>query len=197
MAPPETTPPEHASREPTRRELVRTELDSPVGPLIAGATDRGVCLLEFASRSALPTEGQDLERSFDRPLIRGTNEHLDHLESELGAYFKGDLQSFTVPLDLPATPFQRLVWDELLRIPYGSTTSYEAIARGVDRPGAQRAVGRANGQNRVAIVVPCHRVIEKTGGLRGYGGGLDRKRFLLELEGAIQPALFTPHTPTE
>lgn len=104
------------------------------------------------------------------------------LESELAEYFAGTLENFTVPLVFPGTPFQEIVWKELLAIPYGETRSYEELAAAVGVPKGVRAVGRANGMNRIAIVIPCHRVVRKTGELGGYGGGLRRKQFLLELE---------------
>lgn len=173
-----------------RLTLIQRTIDSPVGGLIAGATPRGVCLCEFADRRALPTEQRDLAAAFGCDWSEGTNEHLDRLEGELARYFAGGAEPFGVALDIVGTAFQRQVWAQLLTIPRGTTTSYNAIARAVGRPGAQRAVGRANGANRIAIVIPCHRVIEQSGGLRGYGGGLGRKRFLLELEGALPATLF-------
>jgi len=162
--------------------VMTTSLSSPVGPLVAGATEQGVCLLEFADRPALPRQLGVLRRRLDAVPVPGRNRHLDCLEEELGRYFDGRLTRFEVPLVAPGTPFQESVWAELQRIPYGETCSYEALARRVGRPGAQRAVGRANGDNRIAIVIPCHRVVQKDGGLRGYGGGLWRKKFLLDLE---------------
>src|SRR5205807_107470 len=109
---------------------------------------------------------------------------------ELTQYFAGSLTRFTAPLDLKGSLFELAVWRELLAIPYGVTSSYGALAAKLGKPGASRAVGRANGANMAAIVVPCHRVIEANGQLRGYGGGLWRKRALLELESG-QPELFT------
>ncbi len=160
---------------------------SPVGPLVAGAVDEGVCLLEFADRRALEAQLATLRRRLGMPLLPGRHPHLEQLEVELGEYFAGSRRQFEVPLTYPGTPFQRRVWEELLRIPYGETRSYEDLAVAVGRPGAQRAVGHANGQNRLAILIPCHRVIGKDGGLGGYGGGLWRKRHLLDLE-AGEPA---------
>jgi len=101
---------------------------------------------------------------------------------ELDAYFAGTLRKFTLPLDLRGTPFQKGVWEALLEIPYGETRSYSYIASAIGRPAAVRAIGLANGANPVSIIVPCHRVIGKSGDLVGYGGGLERKRALLELE---------------
>lgn len=162
--------------------IVVRELESPLGTLILGATRNGCCLLEFEDRGGLERIRQRLRKRYHCEVISGTNDHVDRLETELELYFKGSLQAFSVPLDLKGTPFQRAVWDELLRIPYGETRTYGEIARRIGKPQAVRAVGRANGDNCVAIVVPCHRVIQHDGGLRGYGGGLWRKRRLLDLE---------------
>lgn len=159
-----------------------TWTESPVGPLLLGATDAGVCLLEFTDRRRLETQIATLRRRFACAIVPGTHAHLDRLQSELTAYFAGTLRQFTVPLVYPGTPFQCKVWEQLLQIPYGQTRSYEDIARAVGTPGAQRAVGTANGCNRIAIVIPCHRVVNKDGRLGGYGGGLWRKQFLLDLE---------------
>lgn len=166
----------------TTTRLFLTEVATPLGPMTLGATDAGACLCEFNDRRALPAERADLQRIFHTAFEPGTNEHLDLLARELAAYFVGSLRAFTVPLDTPGTPFERAVWSKLLEIPYGSTTSYGAIARDLKKPGAPRAVGRTNGRNRLAIVVPCHRVIDSSGALHGYGGGLERKRWLLDHE---------------
>lgn len=104
------------------------------------------------------------------------------LRTELSEYFEGKRKEFTLPLVAPGTAFQQAVWAQLRRIPYGTTLSYEELARRVDRPGAQRAVGTANGMNRIAILIPCHRVVNKGGALGGYGGGVWRKQRLLDLE---------------
>jgi len=171
--------------------VVVTWLESPLGPLVAGAADDGVCLLEFSDRRMLETQFITLRRRFTCAIVPGKNAHLDQLASELERYFAGKLTEFRVPVVYPGTGFQHAVWDELRRIPYGETRSYEALARAVGAPGAQRAVGRANGQNRIAIVLPCHRVVNKDGRLGGYGGGLWRKQFLLDLERG-QQSLGTP-----
>jgi AraC family transcriptional regulator of adaptative response/methylated-DNA-[protein]-cysteine methyltransferase len=163
-------------------------LRSPLGPLVAGATPDGVCLLEFTDRRMLETQLATVRRWFAGPLLPGRNEHLEKLRDELASYFAGTLHSFSVPVVYPGTPFQQRVWQKLLAIPYGQTWSYEALAAAIGQPKAVRAVGRANGQNRIAIVVPCHRVVNKNGELGGYGGGLRRKQFLLGLErrGAVR-----------
>jgi len=176
------------------RFIVSALLTSPLGPLVVGATPDGVCLVEFADRRALKGQAASLARATGLAVVPGSNEHLEQLADELREYFRGERRRFEVPLERPGTEFQSAVWDALLEIPYGETCSYEDVARAIGRPGAQRAVGRANGQNRVAIVVPCHRVVQKDGGLRGYGGGLWRKQRLLELEraqraeGSVAPA---------
>ena len=162
--------------------VVITRILTPLGPMLAGATDEGVCLLEFADRRMLETQLDRVRKWFRRPTLPGSNRHIEHLMEELDSYFTGSLHEFTVPLKLLGTEFQVAAWNQLLRIPYGSTISYEAQARAMGRPGAQRAVGKANGDNRIAIVVPCHRVVKQNGDLCGYGGGLWRKKFLLDLE---------------
>ncbi len=162
--------------------LLVTWMESPVGPLVAGANSEGVCLLEFSDRRMLDSQFATLRKRFACSIVPGENAHLQQLRSELAAYFVRTLRRFTVPLVYPGTPFQQRVWSELLRIPYGETRSYEALADACGCPGAQRAVGRANGTNRIAIVIPCHRVVNKDGQLGGYGGGLWRKQILLDLE---------------
>ncbi len=155
---------------------------SPLGPLVAGATSEGVCLLEYSDRRMLETEFATLGKLFEARPVPGTNQHLERLHGELEGYFAGTLRAFSVPLVYPGTPFQRRVWEQLLAIPYGETRSYQQVAAALDGPKAVRAVGRANGLNRIAIVIPCHRVVNKNGELGGYGGGLHRKRYLLDLE---------------
>lgn len=157
-------------------------IESPLGPLVAGATEEGICLLEFTDRRMLEAQFKTLRRLFKRAVVPGKNAHIEHLKRELAAYFSGVLTRFTVPLDYPGTPFQRRVWDELLRIPHGETRTYEEMAAAAGSPGACRAAGTANGMNRIAVLIPCHRVVNKDGKLGGYGGGLWRKQRLLDLE---------------
>jgi AraC family transcriptional regulator of adaptative response/methylated-DNA-[protein]-cysteine methyltransferase len=160
---------------------------SPLGPLVAGATAEGVCLLEFTDRRMLEAQFAAVRKLFAAPAVPGSNEHLEQLEDELARYFAGSLSRFSVPLVYPGTAFQQQVWQQLLDIPYGETRTYEQIAAKVGTPAAVRAVGRTNGLNRIAIVIPCHRVIGKGGQLVGYGGGLRRKQFLLDLEQKHRP----------
>lgn len=166
----------------TRACVCLSWLRSPLGPLVAGATPDGICLLEFTDRRMLESQFARVRKLFEAPVIPGSNEPLEILQDELMKYFAGSLRRFSVPLTYPGTPFQRRVWEQLLTIPYGETRSYEELAVTVDNPKAVRAVGRANGLNRISILIPCHRVVNKDGKLGGYGGGLWRKRYLLDLE---------------
>ena len=169
-------------------ECVRVAwVDTPIGPMVAGATDQGICLLEFTERRLIEKQFATIGRRFRSPLIPGENAHLSQLKTELPEYFAGERRAFTVPLVYPGTPFEEQVWNALLRIPCGKTVSYQELARSLGRPGAARAVGRANGRNRIAILIPCHRVINQDGKLCGYGGGLWRKHLLLELERTGEP----------
>jgi AraC family transcriptional regulator of adaptative response/methylated-DNA-[protein]-cysteine methyltransferase len=165
-------------------------IESPLGPLIAGADDRGICLLEFSDRRMLEAQLQTLARRLRRPLVPGEHHFLEALRIELQEYFDGKRQNFEVPLHAPGTPFQERVWNELRNIPFGELRSYEQIAVAVGSPKAVRAVGRANGMNRIAIVIPCHRVVGKDGTPTGYGGGIWRKQRLLDLERKRDAPLF-------
>ena len=162
--------------------IVTTAIDTPLGPAIAGATDEGLCLLEFTDRRMLEAQLKRLQSLLKQPLVPGEHPHLAKTREELARYFDGTLTDFTVPLVFRGTLFEERVWRELLRIPSGETISYAELARRVQSPGAQRAVGRANGMNRISIIIPCHRVVNSDGKLGGYGGGLWRKHWLLALE---------------
>ena len=143
-----------------------TIYDSPIGPLTLVAGSNGLTGLRFG---AAPPPG-------------ATPSPMPEITDQLDAYFKGELREFDIRLDLHGTSLQRAVWNELLAIPYGETASYGEIAARIGHPGKARAVGRANGRNPIAIVCPCHRVIGSDGSLVGYGGGLENKRTLLDLE---------------
>jgi O-6-methylguanine DNA methyltransferase len=174
-----------------------TTMPSLIGPLFLAASAQGLVALEFDAR--LP--GQQSIRPNPRHLLRESEKEkkgfkfedsprlLQPYMSELEEYFAGKRREFTFPLDLRGTDFQQACWRALLAIPYGETRSYADIARAVGKPNAFRAVGMANNRNPIAIVVPCHRVIASDGTLCGYGGGLDVKRKLLELEGALSGTL--------
>src|SRR5512141_387441 len=143
-------------RGATLAPLVVARLLTPLGPMLAGATAEGICLLEFADRRMLETQIARLSKVFDCAVVPGEHDHITKLKEELELYFAGKLRDFTVPVVLRGTPFQVAAWKRLLGIPYGETISYEREARDIGRLGAQRAVGRANGDNRIALVVPCH-----------------------------------------
>jgi AraC family transcriptional regulator of adaptative response/methylated-DNA-[protein]-cysteine methyltransferase len=155
---------------------------TPLGPMVACATDRALCLLEFADRRMLERQMRHIQKHLKAIFIPGSNSILEQTARELDAYFKGDLSRFTVPIEEVGSEFQHTVWKRLQEIPYGKTSTYRDLAIQMHEPNAVRAVGRANGDNRIAIIVPCHRVICSNGDLTGYGGGLWRKRRLLELE---------------
>ncbi|MFN0009341.1 MAG: bifunctional transcriptional activator/DNA repair enzyme AdaA [Planctomycetota bacterium] len=157
-------------------------LATPLGPMLAAATDEGVCLLEFADRRAIATQVATLRLRFPLPVIPGSNACLDLFAGELEEYWRGERAIFTAPLLAPGTPFQSAVWKVLQSIPPGETRSYADVARAVGRPAAVRAVARANGDNRIAVVIPCHRVIGSDGSMTGYGGKVWRKEWLLEHE---------------
>ena len=170
-------------------------IETPLGEMIAGATEEGVCLLEFVDRKMLQTEYKDLERLLKTSFEEGDNQHLKNLRKQLAEYFQGKCKEFSVPLITPGTSFQQAVWKELLNIPFGDTRSYHEQAVALNNPASVRAVAHANGLNRISIVVPCHRVIGSDGSLTGYGGGLKRKSWLLNHEKiysgkAINLALF-------
>lgn len=162
--------------------LVTREISTRVGRMSVIVSDRGLLLCEFADRPMLPEQLARVQRLFGALPVPGEHPYIDETERELAEYFAGKREEFTIPLVLDGTPFQNDVWQQLLRIPFGKTTSYDQIAKRVNRPGGARAVGRANGDNRIAIIVPCHRVIGADGSLTGYGGGQRRKRWLLDHE---------------
>ncbi|MGB3310202.1 MAG: methylated-DNA--[protein]-cysteine S-methyltransferase [Nodosilinea sp.] len=166
----------------TQRYIAVELIETPLGLMVAGAVDEGLCLLEYCDRRSLERNYATLRQRFDSAVLPVSHPHLDTLRTELGEYFAGERTTFTVPLALQGTPFQTTVWEELQRIPHGETIAYDELARRIGQPTAMRAVARANGTNRISILVPCHRVIGKDGSLTGYGGGLWRKRLLLELE---------------
>lgn len=160
-----------------------TVIDTPLGNMLAGATENGICLLEYSdSTSRMEKELKAVSKIFDSPVEEGENKHFSVLRQQLNEYFDGERKEFDIPLVMAGTEFQQEVWRELLKIPYGSTRSYKEQSQAMNNLGAIRAVGTANGANRIAIIIPCHRVIGENGDLTGYGGGLWRKKWLLDLE---------------
>lgn len=176
--------------KPGTAEFVRIAwLQTPFGPMLAGADSQSLRFLDFYDRRAIDAQIASLRRTSGMPIAQGDCAILNELRMELNAYFERQLRSFSIPVTSPGTPFQALVWRALSEIPYGETRSYGEIAYAIGSPNASRAVGMANSVNRIAIVVPCHRVVNADGSLGGYGGGLERKHALLELEGALPPGL--------
>jgi O-6-methylguanine DNA methyltransferase len=164
--------------------LYRAVVQTPVGPMRLLASDTALCACEFAIAGRMARLDARLERWFEKPEIKdGDNPITQGARAWLEQYFSGETADTSMlTLDMRGAPFERRVWASLRQIPPGTTTSYGAIARHVDAPGAARAVGMANGANPIAIIVPCHRVIGASGKLTGYGGGLDRKTWLLNHE---------------
>ena len=164
--------------------LVAHTFETPLGPMQACASPQGLCLLEFTDTVRLDHERQDLCRLLHTCIEPGHNTHTMQAEQEIAEYFSGSRQHFDVTLHTPGTAFQQGVWSILQRIPYGRTISYQHEAKALGNPRAIRAVATANGANRISIIIPCHRVIGKDGGLVGYGGGLSRKQWLIAHEQA-------------
>lgn len=162
--------------------ILISRIPTPFGPMLAGATDQGICMFEFVDRRMLELQLKRLRQAFKAELTPGSHPHFDTLNNQISEYFKGERETFDLPLVLTGTPFQKRVWKILQTIPYGTTRSYQEQAKLIGRPTAVRAVARANGDNKIAIIIPCHRIIGANGKLTGYGGGLWRKRYLLQLE---------------
>ncbi len=167
--------PERATTVTVRR------IETPIGPMTIAATDSALVLADFSERPMMAAQQATVRRRFG-PMDDGDSRLLDAAERQLHDYFAGARREFDLPIDAPGSPFQERVWAELRRIPYGQTISYRELSERTDAGAAWRAVGRANGSNRLAVIIPCHRVIATGGGLGGYGGGLEAKRFLLDLE---------------
>lgn len=157
------------------KSLTSCEIETPLGPMIALASERALYVLEFVG-------GDSRLDQFPTLTEPGRTAPIDSMEQELHAYFQGKLNAFTTPLCLRGTPFQIKVWEQLQKIPYGTTISYAELAMAIGQPSACRAVAGANGANPLAIIIPCHRVINANGALGGYNSGLERKKGLLRLE---------------
>ncbi len=167
--------------------ILVTRIPTPLGLMMAATVNDELCLLEFCDRRMLATELDQIQSLTKGVLIAGHCALFDELRRQLADYFVGTLTQFTVPMMFLGTPFQQSVWRALVTIPYGKTRSYKQQAEMIGQPDAVRAVARANGQNRISIIIPCHRVIGSDGGLTGYGGGLERKAWLLNHEREHEP----------
>ena len=168
--------------------LISDLVETPLGTMTAIVNDRGLLLCEFGDRRALPGQLLRVKKLFGAEPTVGRHEYIDQTRRELSEYFAGKRRKFTIPLVIEGTAFQELVWRALLKVPFGKTTVYSELGTRIGRDGAARAVGRANGDNRIAIIVPCHRVLGADGSLTGYGGGEDRKRWLLDHEARVGTA---------
>ncbi len=170
------------AESPDKKIITVTRVLTPLGPMLAGATDEGICLLEFTDRRMLETQISRLKKYLKAEVVVGEHHLFAPLNDQLKSYFEGKRKEFDLPLVLPGTAFQQRVWAELQRIPMGKTRSYKEQAQNIDNPKAVRAVARANGDNRISIIIPCHRVIGSDGELSGYGVGVLRKKWLLAHE---------------
>ncbi len=173
------------NRFETKNIIQTTIINTPLGDMVAGAVKEGICMLAFIHPLHIDAHLAKLKDLFDAEVIAGENQYFVTLREQLKEYFEGKREIFTLPLKLVGTPFQVSVWKELLKIPYGQTISYKTQATAINMPKSYRAVANANGQNMINILVPCHRVIGHDGKLNGYGSGIEKKEFLLRLEGAI------------
>jgi len=158
-------------------------IDSPLGPMLAIADMQALYLLEFVDRRGLEKEIERLRKRTNGKILPGETEPIRSIKNELSLYFETKSWTFNTPIQMMGTPFQKRVWEELCRIPSGETRSYLDIAKAVGKPTGSRAVAQANGSNQLAIIIPCHRVINSSGELGGYGGGLHRKQWMLDHEG--------------
>ena len=155
---------------------------SPLGEILVGATNKGCCFVMFKDSIDFHDFKRRMEMKFKKDIIPGNNNIIDKTEKELTEYFDKKRRNFTVPIDYKGTDFQENVWKELMNIPFGETRVYKDLATKLGKPDAMRAVGNANGNNVISIIVPCHRVIHKNKKKMGYAGGVERKKFLLQLE---------------
>jgi AraC family transcriptional regulator of adaptative response/methylated-DNA-[protein]-cysteine methyltransferase len=168
---------------PNQTQLITTtEIPTPLGPMLAGATSEGICILEFTNRIRLEKEIVDLQKLLNAVMQPGQNPHLDQLKNELNEYFEGKRKVFSVPLHIPGNEFSQTVWKTLQEIPYGQTCSYKQQADSMNNPKAIRAIASTNGRNRLAIIIPCHRVIGSNGTMTGYAAGVEKKKWLLKFE---------------
>lgn len=159
-----------------------TFIKTPLGEMTAAATKEGICFLAFSGGTDIETEINKLSVLFKTNAKQGGNKHLRVLKKQLKEYFKGTRKEFTLPLISQGTEFQQAVWQALRKIPYGTTISYMEQAKLLNNQGAVRAVANADASNRIAIIIPCHRVIGSDGSLTGYGGGLEKKQWLIDHE---------------
>ena len=175
--------------------IISEHIDTPIGKMTACTTDEGVCVFDFSFRRMMPTIFARVSRAFGTSIEQGTHPHITTLRNQVNEYFTGERKEFDVPIHLLGSPFQIKVWKGLQQIAYGETRSYRGQSLFLGDKKAIRAVARANGENSLAIIIPCHRVIGERGILVGYSGGLEAKQWLLDHErkyagSAVQQRLF-------
>jgi AraC family transcriptional regulator, regulatory protein of adaptative response / methylated-DNA-[protein]-cysteine methyltransferase len=168
--------------EEEKKTLSISEISTPLGTMIAGIIEDKLTMLEFEDRQTLENQIKRISKKLGAVPIIHDNLLFKIIREEVSLYFEGKLKEFSIPLFECGTDFQKRVWNELKKIPYGKTISYETLAKRIGDLNAVRAVANANGHNSIGIIIPCHRVIGKDGNLRGYGGKVWRKKRLLELE---------------
>ena len=173
---------ESASKSKNRTVINVLRFSSPIGSLIAFATETGLCFLGFIGQKNIEKHFDEIQKEFNAIVLPGKNIHLMKVRKEVNEYFEGERKTFSVLLDIVGTDFRKKVWNELLNIPYGKTVSYKDQAIAMDNIKALRAVASANGMNKISLIIPCHRVISSNGNLTGYAGGLHKKKWLINFE---------------
>ena len=173
---------ESAGKSKNRNVINVLRFSSPIGSLIACASEKGICFLGFIGQKRIEKQFAEIQKHFNAIILPGKNIHLNKVQKEINEYFEGNRKNFSVSLDMVGTDFRKQVWQELLNIPYGKTVSYKQQAIAMNKLKAVRAVASANGANKISIIIPCHRVIASNGSLTGYAGGLHRKSWLLNFE---------------
>ncbi|MCB9046322.1 MAG: methylated-DNA--[protein]-cysteine S-methyltransferase [Chitinophagales bacterium] len=162
--------------------ITTTHIETPLGKMLAGATDEGICLFDFEFRKMMPAIKSRICTFHNDEFVEGEHPNFELLRQQVNEYFSGERKEFDLPVVLSGTPFQQNVWNALIDIPYGATRTYMQQAKVLGDEKAIRAVARANGENCLAIIIPCHRVVGSDGSLTGYAGGLKAKKWLLEHE---------------
>ncbi|QQR48941.1 methylated-DNA--[protein]-cysteine S-methyltransferase [bacterium] len=165
-----------------KKNLTKALIDTQLGPMVAISDDEALCLLEFVDGRGVEREIENLRIKTQATIVPGLTNPIRSIEAELRSYFDGTVTAFKTPVRLFGSSFQLVVWHEIMRIPYGQTRSYAQEACAIGKSTAYRAVANANGANQLAIIIPCHRIINSNGNLGGYGGGVVRKQWLLDHE---------------
>ena len=165
--------------------LFITKMQTSIGNMLAAASDEGICLFDFEFRKSIDSIKYRITSTLNTQFTEGYHSYFDVLKKQIDEYFSGNRKNFVLPLHLVGTDFQKQVWSNLIKIPFGSVSTYKKQAIGLGNEKAVRAMARANGENGLAIIVPCHRVISESGHLTGYGGGIPKKKWLIEHEAFI------------